>query len=90
MLRAVEADSLSAVRTFGKSSFLVGRELVRKGRSIDSLGAELAAHGGAVPIFLEGAPSIAIGTVIVSGLKQWQDHDIVVRAMLTVIEANGR
>lgn len=76
----------TTVRTYGKSSFFVGRELVKKGRDIDSLGPEFAAHGGAVPIFLEAAPSLPIGAVIVSGLKQWQDHDVVVRGMLAVIE----
>lgn len=69
------------MRTYGKSSFLVGRELVKKGRDINSLGTEFAAHGGAFPINIKGLNTGPIGAIIVSGLEQWQDHHVIVEAL---------
>jgi uncharacterized protein (UPF0303 family) len=52
---------------------------VAKGRDINSLASEFAAHGGGFPILIRDVG--AIGAVIVSGLAQWQDHEMVVHAI---------
>ena len=44
-----------------------------------------AAHGGAFPIAVEGAG--VIGTVVVSGLPQLEDHALVVEALERFTEA---
>lgn len=75
----------STVRTYGKSSFLIGRELVKKGRDINSLGADYAAHGGAFPINIKGVNTGPIGVIIVSGLEQWQDHHVIVEALRSLL-----
>lgn len=41
------------VKEFGIPSFLKGKELEKKGRDINSLGPDYAAHGGAYPIRIE-------------------------------------
>ena len=71
----------NTVRRFGKSSFLVGRSLVVKGKSIDSLGSDFAAHGGAFPINIAGVSSGPIGAIAVSGLPQAEDHALVVDSL---------
>lgn len=64
---------------------MVGRELVKKGRDINSLGAEYAAHGGAFPINIKGVNTGPIGVIIVSGLDQWQDHHVIVEALRNLL-----
>lgn len=48
---------------------------------------EYVAHGGAVPIFIEGLGSQPIGAVVVSGLVQAYDHQLVVDGMRAVIKS---
>jgi uncharacterized protein (UPF0303 family) len=68
---------------FGHSSFLVGRRLELAGQGlaeryfVDPL--EYSAHGGAFPIFVEGTG--LVGTVVVSGLPQEEDHALVVECI---------
>ena len=75
------------VYRFGASSYLVGRRLAAKGRTLDaSQGVDpalYAAHGGAFPIRIPGAG--VIGVVTVSGLPQADDHALVVEAIETFL-----
>lgn len=41
---------------------------------------EYAIHGGGVPIFVTGSSGM-VAVVVVSGLKQWDDHMIVIEAL---------
>jgi uncharacterized protein (UPF0303 family) len=68
------------VERFGRASMLVGEEFRAKGEDFDTHARldprEYAAHGGVVPIRLEGGA--VVGAVGVSGLPQQDDHDLVV------------
>ncbi|MEV6026139.1 heme-degrading domain-containing protein [Streptomyces sp. NPDC052036] len=71
------------VERYGCSSLLVGTRFRAKGTTFEDssrLDADVyAAHGGAFPIAVEGAG--VIGTVVVSGLPQLEDHALVVEAL---------
>ena len=43
-------------------------------------GGKFAIHGGAYPVFVKGVEGV-VGVVVVSGLRQEQDHQIVVKAI---------
>lgn len=66
----------------GSSSYLVGRELQRDGRTLGTLMGlperDYAAHGGAVPLQVGGT---RLGCVTVSGLPQRDDHALVVQVL---------
>ena len=68
------------VERFGRASMLVGEDFRAKGEDFDTHARldprEYAAHGGVVPIRLEGG--VVIGAVGVSGLPQQDDHELVV------------
>ncbi len=73
----------NTVRHFARSSYAVGRQLELDRHTLEahhglSL-ADYAAHGGGFPIFLAG--SECVGTVILSGLPQREDHNLVVTAI---------
>jgi uncharacterized protein (UPF0303 family) len=79
------------VERFHASSYLVGRRLAAKGRT---LGVEqgvdpllFAAHGGAFPIRVRGVG--VVGTVTVSGLAQADDHALVVEGLERLIAAGA-
>ncbi|MEU6368416.1 heme-degrading domain-containing protein [Streptomyces sp. NPDC046931] len=71
------------VERYGCSSLLVGTRFRAKGTTFEEssrLDPDVyAAHGGAFPIAVEGAG--VIGTVVVSGLPQLEDHALVVEAL---------
>lgn len=71
------------VERYGCASYLVGARFRAKGTTFEEssrLDPDVyAAHGGAFPIAVEGAG--VIGTVVVSGLPQVQDHALVVEAL---------
>ncbi len=71
------------VERYGCSSYLVGSRFRAKGTTFEEssrLDPDVyAAHGGAFPIIVEGAG--VIGTVVVSGLPQLEDHALVVEAL---------
>ncbi|WP_435224027.1 heme-degrading domain-containing protein [Streptomyces sp. Tue6028] len=71
------------VERYGCSSLLVGSRFRAKGTTFEESSRldpdTYAAHGGAFPIAVEGAG--VIGTVVVSGLPQVEDHAMVVEAL---------
>ncbi|MER5222491.1 heme-degrading domain-containing protein [Streptomyces flaveus] len=71
------------VERYAASSLLVGTRFRAKGTTFEAdsrLDPDVyAAHGGAFPITVEGAG--VIGTVVVSGLPQLEDHALVVEAL---------
>jgi uncharacterized protein (UPF0303 family) len=67
---------------YHRSSYRMGLEMKLKGETLEQRGhaiADFAAHGGAFPIFVEGAG--IIGSVTVSGLPQRQDHELVIEIL---------
>jgi uncharacterized protein (UPF0303 family) len=77
----------NTVMRFGRSSYALGLELVRDGRTMEARHglslAEYAMHGGGFPIVLRGTGYV--GSVIVSGLHQRVDHEMVVEALAGVL-----
>ena len=77
----------NTVRRFARSSYAVGRMLDRDGETMEGrhgLGlVDYAAHGGGFPLWVRG--SGCVGTVIVSGLPQREDHGVAVAAMARVL-----
>lgn len=77
----------NTVKRFARSSYQVGRTLERDGETMLARhGLELrdfAAHGGGFPLWVEGVG--CIGTAIVSGLPQRDDHELVVAAVAEVL-----
>lgn len=71
----------NTVKRFGLSSFLVGRTRLLKGKELDGLGPDYAAHGGGFPINVEGCTAGPVGAIVVSGLKQEDDHYLIVNAL---------
>ncbi|MEU4089977.1 heme-degrading domain-containing protein [Streptomyces aureus] len=71
------------VERYGCSSLLVGSRFRAKGTTFEDSSRldpdTYAAHGGAFPLTVTGAG--VIGTVVVSGLPQIEDHKMVVGAL---------
>ncbi|MFI9645937.1 heme-degrading domain-containing protein [Streptomyces sp. NPDC052040] len=79
------------VERYGCSSLLVGTRFRAKGTTFEEssrLDPDVyAAHGGAFPVTVEGAG--VIGTVVVSGLPQLDDHALVVEAVGAFLARSG-
>ncbi|SPO20470.1 related to UPF0303 protein Ping_1243 [Ustilago trichophora] len=75
----------NTVKRFGLSSFLVGRTRLLKGKQLDGLGDDYAAHGGGFPIRIKGLTAGPVGVIVVSGLKQEDDHQLIVAALEKLI-----
>ncbi len=77
----------NVVERFGKSSYALGLELEKTGKTIEERHgltlAEYAMHGGGVPVVLAGTGMV--GTVVASGLTQREDHAIVVEGLGAVM-----
>ncbi len=77
----------NTVRRFGRSSYGVGRAYELSGEDFEKRNAisltEYAAHGGGFPIHVIGVG--VIGSVVLSGLPQRQDHGLVVDALAEVL-----
>ncbi|KAI8062434.1 hypothetical protein BC940DRAFT_120579 [Gongronella butleri] len=73
----------NAVVRFRHSSYWLGNSLIVKGRSLEagSFISEIdyATHGGCFPLQVRNVGMI--GTITVTGLKQWEDHGIIVAAL---------
>lgn len=77
----------NTVRRFLRSSYAIGRMLLRDGETLEGRHgltlADYAAHGGGFPLIVEGAG--CIGSVVVSGLPQRDDHSLVVAAIAGIL-----
>jgi uncharacterized protein (UPF0303 family) len=73
----------NTVRCFARSTYAVGRTLERDSEDLAARHglslADYAAHGGGFPIVVEGVGPI--GSIVLSGLPQRQDHALVVAAL---------
>ncbi|KAL1407500.1 hypothetical protein Q8F55_006933 [Vanrija albida] len=81
------AAKLNVVRRFGVSSLRKGRELAAQGRTPEAKGLhfpEYACHGGGFPIYLANNDTGPIGAIVVSGLPQLDDHQLIVDALASV------
>ena len=74
----------NTVRRLHRSSYAIGRELALNNTTLEAAHSltetDYAAHGGGFPIRLASDNAIA-GTVILSGLPQRDDHNLVVTAI---------
>lgn len=71
----------NTVKRFGLSSYLVGQTRLLTGKELDGLGPEYAAHGGGFPIRIKGMTAAPVGAIVVSGLTQEEDHQLIVTAL---------
>jgi uncharacterized protein (UPF0303 family) len=73
----------NTVRHFARSSYAIGRQLELDHQTLEADHnlplVDYAAHGGGFPLFLAGPE--CVGTIIVSGLPQREDHNLVVTAI---------
>jgi len=79
------------VMRFGHSSFLVGLKLKLVGSTIEEKycvsSLEYSAHGGSFPVHVEGTG--IVGAVTVSGLRQEEDHALVVGCIRSFLKGEG-
>jgi uncharacterized protein (UPF0303 family) len=77
----------NVVIRFLRSSYAVGLELQRDGRTLEAVWGlstrDHAPHGGGFPIIVKGAG--CIGTIGVSGLPQREDHALMVEALAAML-----
>jgi uncharacterized protein (UPF0303 family) len=73
----------NTVRRFARSTYAIGRMLERDGETLEARHGlsltDYAAHGGGFPLFLNGTGMV--GSIVLSGLPQRDDHNLVVTAM---------
>ncbi len=78
------------VQRFHKSSLFIATQLRQKGKTMEEEyaipSAEFAASGGAVPIRVRGVG--VIGAVTVSGLRDYEDHDMAAAAIRRSINSS--
>lgn len=70
----------------GEPTFLVGQRLVAEGKTLDDLNldeVDFAPAGGGYPLIVN---DIVVGSVIVSGVPQQDDHALVVEALAALID----
>ena len=72
---------------FAQSTYAVGRKLERDGGTLMSRHGlsevDYAAHGGGFPLVVTGTGTI--GSVVLSGLPQRDDHSLVIEALAAVL-----
>ncbi len=80
----------NTVHHFARSTYAVGRKLERDGGTLESRHGlperDFAAHGGGFPIFLQGTGPV--GSIIVSGLPQREDHNLLIDALASLLQVN--
>ncbi|KAG8999511.1 hypothetical protein FRB94_006154 [Tulasnella sp. JGI-2019a] len=64
------------VKKHNHSSYLIGRKAVHAGKQPEPF-----SHGGAFPVWIEGSPVAPLAVIVVSGLQQHDDHQLVVDAI---------
>jgi uncharacterized protein (UPF0303 family) len=76
----------NTVRRFARSSYAVGRQLALDAQTMEARHglalADYAAHGGGFPLWLGGC---CVGSIVLSGLAQRDDHALVVDALSAVL-----
>ena len=81
----------NVVHRLARSSYAVGLGLEEAGDTLEKrhglYTADYAAHGGGFPILLENTGPV--GSVVVSGLPQRDDHNLVVNALASVLGKKG-
>jgi uncharacterized protein (UPF0303 family) len=81
----------NTVRAFAKSSYAVGLALERDGETLAARQGlsltDYAVHGGGFPVHVTGMG--CIGSIVVSGLPQREDHELVVTAVAQVLGVNA-
>jgi uncharacterized protein (UPF0303 family) len=73
------------VELTGEPTFLVGQRLAAQGKTIEDLGlspVDFAPQGGGYPLIVKDA---VVGSVIVSGVPQQDDHALVVEALRALV-----
>ena len=77
------ARKIRVIQRFHKSSLYIATQLRQKGKTMEEEyaipSADFAASGGAVPIRVRGVG--VIGAVTVSGLRDYEDHDMAAAAI---------
>jgi uncharacterized protein (UPF0303 family) len=75
----------NTVHRFGRSSYAVGRQLELDDQTLESRHgltlAEFAAHGGGFPLRTTATGAIMVGSIVLSGLPQRDDHNLVAAAI---------
>lgn len=74
------------VELTGEPTFLVGQRLAAEGKTLDDLNldeVDFAPAGGGYPLIVN---DIVLGSVIVSGVPQQDDHALVVEALAALID----
>ncbi|KAJ9124499.1 hypothetical protein QFC24_003290 [Naganishia onofrii] len=69
----------AVVKRTGKASFLIGRLFEVQGKKPEDKGfpfPKYACHGGGYPIWMKNNSAGPIGTILVSGLPQAEDHQV--------------
>ena len=78
----------NTVLRFGRSSYAMGLMLEREGKTIEARHgltlADFAMHGGGFPIVLRDTG--LVGCIVVSGLPQRDDHNMVVSALANLLD----
>jgi uncharacterized protein (UPF0303 family) len=78
----------NTVHRFGRSSYAIGRLLESNNETLESRHylnvADYAAHGGGFPVLLEDTGPV--GSVVLSGLPQRDDHNFVVSALAQILD----
>jgi len=64
-------------------------ELFAKKMGLGEKAGEYAIHGGGVPVFVKNCDT-PVAVCVVSGLKQWDDHQVVVEELESVCKSLGR
>ena len=82
----------NVVNRYGHSSLYVGTQFRAKGVTFEESSrldpSQYAAHGGAFPIIIRNVG--VVGTVTVSGLPQFEDHELVVEVLREFLGSDRR
>lgn len=60
-------------------------EAFKKKYMLGEAAGEYAIHGGGMPVRVRGVEGV-VGVIVVSGLKQWEDHQVIVDALAEFLD----